>query len=207
MKLNDMNCSKRCVIDMSLNTEARQQLASKFLMVVTFLFFFLLPLTAWAEPVKVPNLVGKTQTEARLILKNLGLLYEFEEFKECAREKGTIFFQNPKSGTIVEPHFEVFMRTSALEFVQVPQVGNRSYSQYSELLGEIGIGSRVETSFTRLRGPCPLVRDTIETFVGTRPEPGELVCEDASVTIVVNRTEVGTGCHGKVQPGGGCICF
>ncbi|MDE9451508.1 PASTA domain-containing protein [Aliiroseovarius sp. Z3] len=174
-----------------------------------FVFLLMLcwnPTSSWAEQVTIPNVIGSTREQARLSLKNSGLLYEIEDFQGCPKQRGTVTFQNPEAGTVVDLPYEVFMRTNTLELLEVPQVGNRSHTQYASFLRDQGINSQVESQYIPIRGPCPLIRETVERFVGTRPEPGAFICQNESLTILVERREFGDACHGR-QTRNGCICF
>ncbi len=176
------------------------------LVLVVFLSILCAPASILAEQAIVPSVVGDTKSEARIKLKRAGLLYEFEDFRGCPRQQGIVTFQNPEKDKKVNLPFEVYMKTNSWELLDVPAIENRSHSQYANFLGEIGIKSRVETQYVPIRGPCPLVRETVETFIGTRPEPGGAICENETLVILVERREFGLACHGN-QTRNGCICF
>ncbi|QUV99154.1 PASTA domain-containing protein [Chloracidobacterium sp. MS 40/45] len=64
------------------------------------------------ERVAVPNVVGKTEPEAREILEKQGLRVVIIEVPDAPEPVGTVVRQNPKAGSVVRRPFPVKINVS-----------------------------------------------------------------------------------------------
>ncbi|MFQ3639022.1 MAG: PASTA domain-containing protein [Chloracidobacterium sp.] len=64
------------------------------------------------ERVAVPNVVGKTEREARELLEKSGLRVVVIEVPDAPEPIGTVTRQNPKAGSIVRKPFPVKINVS-----------------------------------------------------------------------------------------------
>ena len=98
--------------------------------------------------VEVPNLVGKTEDEARELLTSRGLGMSWQGDEVSDQPKGTISSQEIEAGTMVEMYSTInYKRSSGNPTVTIPSVIGRTQVEAQELLEESGFVVEVTQSY------------------------------------------------------------
>ncbi|HJC34210.1 MAG TPA: Stk1 family PASTA domain-containing Ser/Thr kinase [Candidatus Mediterraneibacter faecipullorum] len=136
-----------------------------------------------SEMVKVPDLRGKTEEEARAELKDtgLGLTVKNERQPSNKYDEGEIMSQDPEPGEEVEMHSTITVILSSGEeakTTEVPNVVGRSESEAEEMIQDANLVVRHESANS----------DDVESgyVISSDPEAGTEVEEGTEVTIVVS---------------------
>lgn len=138
-----------------------------------------------AEPtgVLVPDVQGRTRTQAELILKRLGLQMAVGGQRESEGPADTVLDQKPEPGTRVRPGATVTVTLSAPRpelgrLVQVPDVQGRPRAEAERILKAAGL-AMTEAD----RRPSPEPPDTV---LEQRPGPGTQVRRGTTVAVIVS---------------------
>jgi serine/threonine-protein kinase len=99
-----------------------------------------------AEPVKVPNVVGKNIDEARGVLQSAGLKVTTKDDTQATKDPGTVTGQNPKAGKQVKPGATVTLTVA--KAIEVPDVVDLPENQATKALRDAGFQVRVRDSPT-----------------------------------------------------------
>jgi len=97
------------------------------------------------EKVKVPNLVGKTKSEAQKELTKLGLKYNIETKSDSSKEEGVVLSQRPSTDTEVEKGATITIVVNKKEEEEpepsntIPENGVDTNTTTNETAGENGI--------------------------------------------------------------------
>lgn len=136
-----------------------------------------LVISSGPEAVPVPNLVGKTEAEARAILEGIKLtLGAVEEVNDTKAAKGRITESVPAAGDEVAPGTEVKVKVSSGK-VTVPDLVGKTQNEAFTLLTEAGLA------------PKSTYKQTADAAEGTVLEQdkkaGEVIDAGTSVSITV----------------------
>lgn len=129
--------------------------------------------------VTVPDITGKTESEAEKILaaENLGI--KFSEEKASNEEEGTIIEQSPKAGAKVSEHTTVtYVRSSGPEQLDFP-----------DLTGEYLADAKVtlqNEGFTTITIKQKHSEKSLGTVISTSPEEGTKTTTSSEVTLNVS---------------------
>ncbi|MCQ2507786.1 MAG: Stk1 family PASTA domain-containing Ser/Thr kinase [Dorea sp.] len=135
------------------------------------------------EQVKVPDLLGMTEEEAKEELNKLGLGYHVKAREESDRyKKGQIMDQSIEAGTKVDKNTKVDVVVStglADEEKKVPNVEGFKEDEAQKILQDAGFKVRAEFEYS----------DTVEEgkVIKTDPEAGEMLKKSATVTMIVSK--------------------
>ena len=133
--------------------------------------------------VKVPDLLGKTESEAKEELKKYNLGYQIIGRETSDKyDKGEILSQDPSSGTEVEKNQTIKIKISTgaePKEVSVPDVRGKAQANAQKILEDANLVVNTEFSFS----------DSVEngSVISTNPEAGTTVEEGSSVTMYVSK--------------------
>ncbi len=137
-----------------------------------------------SDQVKVPNVVGKTQDEAKEILNKAGLGYKIGKQEESTKyEKGYVMAQDPENGERVDKNTQITLDIStglAEEEVEVPNVVGQDEATAQKTLQDAGFVVESEAVYSS---------NTQGTVVSTDPEGGTKAAKGSTVTIQVSKGE------------------
>ena len=137
-----------------------------------------------SDQVKVPNVVGKTQDEAKKILNEAGLGYKIGKQEESTKyEKGYVMAQDPEDGEKVDKNTQITLDIStglAEEEVEVPNVVGQDEATAQKTLQDAGFVVESEAVYSS---------NTQGTVVSTDPEGGTKAAKGSTVTIQVSKGE------------------
>ena len=166
-------------------------LLSLFITAVTSLAVFFV-FVQGAEKVLVPNVVGKSLTDALLDMQVKELYPKIQlKYSENLGDKGLIIDQNPKAGSIVKAYRRVTLTVSrgmAIDYIE-DYVGKNA----DEVRNSLELLFSGEDSFVFLPPSVYIKSDTTPgTIIAQYPEPGTPLAEKIKLQFVVsmgNETE------------------
>ncbi|MBR2789541.1 MAG: PASTA domain-containing protein, partial [Eggerthellaceae bacterium] len=124
----------------------------------------------------VPNLVGKSQTEAARLIKSAGFTVGevTKEFSDTV-EAGRVISQDPAAGTELEPGSVVTMVVSkGKELVTVPVITGKTVTELQQILEEAGLVPKAgEASYDAIVEINKVIRQ--DPVPGTKVEKGSAV--------------------------------
>jgi serine/threonine-protein kinase len=132
------------------------------------------------EQVQVPDLVGKTQSEAQLLLDARGLRSRVTSVEDDSAEPGTVVGQNPPARELVAPETEVELQVSTGSGQElVPDVTGQSQQAAVSALQAAGF---------RIGGPTQQSSDSVPAgrVISTDPAGGTSAKRGSVVTVVVS---------------------
>lgn len=133
-----------------------------------------------ADTVEMPNLLGKTESEAKEILSELGLGIKYEgEEASNEYEAGQITYQSVAAGEKVEKHTTIkYKVSSGSEELTVPDVTNKSQTDAEAELKAMGLVTQiVKEKSTDVE---------IGNVISTDPEAGKAVKKGDTVVVTVS---------------------
>jgi serine/threonine-protein kinase len=131
-----------------------------------------------AQPVKVPDVVGKNIDEARGQLQSAGLKVNTKDDTQSTKDPGTVTGQDPKAGTKVKPGATVTLTVA--KAIEVPDVVDMPEDQATKALRDAGFQVRVRDSPTSNADEDGVVLDQA-------PAAGESRRRGSTVRIRVGR--------------------
>ena len=139
----------------------------------------------------MPNLVGKTKTDAEKALKDAGLKSEIEAVNS-EEPAGQVIAQEIEEGTVLDRMSTVkYMVSAGKVKVTIPdnkEFAGKTYNEVLKILQEISI------EFTIEKDPKGTDSTYAKGLVVRVKEAGESVAEDATITVVLsNGSGSGTG--------------
>ena len=137
-----------------------------------------------SDQVKVPDVVGKTQDEAKKILNKAGLGYKIGKQEESTKyEKGYVMAQHPGEGEKVDKNTRITLDIStglAKEEAAVPNVVGQDEATAQKTLQDAGFVVESEAVYST---------NTQGTVVATDPKAGTKAAKGSTVTIQVSKGE------------------
>ena len=131
--------------------------------------------------VKVPNIVGMTESDAEATAKAKGLGVKYLGEKSSDKAAGTVIEQTPASGTEVAEHTTItYYRSSGPQTVAVPSVTGMTLEEAQSALAAAGfanVTTSQEFSETVALG----------SVVSVTPAEGQQVTPASEITLVVSR--------------------
>lgn len=132
------------------------------------------------EQVQVPDVVGRTQAEAELLLADVGLRMRTVPVENEEAEPGTVVAQDPKAGTEVQKDSEVEVQVSKGPGEElVPDVTGQSQQAAIAELQAAGF---------RIGGPNQQASDSVPAgrVIATDPPAGTSLPKRSVVTVIVS---------------------
>jgi serine/threonine-protein kinase len=128
------------------------------------------------QPVAVPNLAGKTQSEATSTLTGLGFKVAVTSTFSDTVPKGVVIDNNPNSGTAPKGSTVTLNVSKGPEFVQMPNLRYDTTSDATNQLRDLGLVVQVKTEVHGGNGQLVLETD---------PKAGKKVRVGSTVTLLV----------------------
>ena len=133
------------------------------------------------DQVPVPNIVGKTEIEAKALLNELGLgMTKSGEAPSDEYAKGEIMAQSVESGTKVAKHtsIEYTLSTGASELT-VPNVVGQTQAEAENTLVDAGLRTEIERAFD----------DEVEAgkVISVAPEVGTTVSRGDTIKLIISK--------------------
>jgi len=144
--------------------------------------FFVIRAILIVPEVEVPNLVGKTEEEARKIAKEVGLLFSVKDRAYNSEyEEGIIYSQNEDEGQKVKKDFplEVLISKGAKE-VEVPNLAGKYSIEAATTLKDLDLKEGDITSEYNDKVPSGKV-------IRQSPEAGKMVSMNTEVNFVLSK--------------------
>lgn len=133
--------------------------------------------------IKVPELVGKTEGEAKQLLEDAGLECKVTARRESKKyAEGYVIEQNPDSGKRVKRGYEVEIVVStgkATDATAVPDVSGKDEEEAQKELEDAG--------FTNIRSEAVYSEEEQGTVIDTDPSAGTKVSKDTEITMHVSK--------------------
>lgn len=136
------------------------------------------------EQVKVPNVVGKTEEEAKKELNGMGLGYKVAERKESNKyEEGTVSEQKTEAGKKVDKNTTILVVVSSGlvgNKIQVPDVSGHSEDEAQSMLTQAGF-KKISSEFA--------YSDSVAEgdVIGTTPAAHAEATEDTQIVMKVSK--------------------
>ena len=136
-----------------------------------------------SEKISVPNVVGKTQSNAKSTLEGQNLKVNISESYNSSVAKGIVYSQSPSSGSSVEKGTTVTIIVSLGEkpasAITVPNVVGKTQSNASSTLTSAGLKVSTTESYS----------DAVASgnVISQSPSSGSSVAENSTVTITVSK--------------------
>lgn len=131
--------------------------------------------------VEVPNLVGKTEDEAKELLTGLGIGMTWTGDEVSEQPKGRISSQEIPAGTMVELYTTInYKRSSGNPTAAIPSVLGKTQSEAQALLEETGFAVQVTTSYDND------YNYEIGQVMAVSPEEGSETALGSTVTITIS---------------------
>lgn len=135
------------------------------------------------QPLKTPNVIGKTVTEAKALIGAEGLTAAVEEEFDEDTEAGEVMSQSPAAGVPVGRGETVTLTVSkGPELISIPATSGNKEADAKQTLEAAGFTVKIDTSVT---GP-----DSYGLVVTQSPEAGQKARRGALVTIWVGKKPV-----------------
>ncbi|MEG2668725.1 MAG: Stk1 family PASTA domain-containing Ser/Thr kinase [Lachnospiraceae bacterium] len=135
------------------------------------------------DQVKVPELVGKTEEEAKALLKKASLGYKVAARQESKKyDVGIIAEQKTKAGTKVKKNTQIQVVVSSKlvgKEITVPDVSGQQEADAQKILNDAGFTSTSEFVYSDEYGQGQVV--------GTTPAAGSKAAKDAKITMTVSK--------------------
>ena len=128
--------------------------------------------------VELPELRGKTESEAQQVLIELGLIGSLQDVETTQANPGTVLEQNPLPGLVDQGSTVTIKVAQAPTTVEVPNVVGRTQAQAMSALNDVGLKSSVEEENS-------LTVDSGEV-ISQNPSGGIKVAIGTTVTITVS---------------------
>ena len=133
--------------------------------------------------IKVPNLVGKTEGEAKQILEESGLKCKVTARRESKKyDEGYVIEQNPEEGKRVKKGYDVEIVVSSgkkSEEGTIPDVSGQDEASAQKALENAG--------FTNIKSEAVYSEEEQGTVIGTNPTAGTKVSKDTEITMQVSK--------------------
>lgn len=132
------------------------------------------------EAVTVPNVAGKSQSDASSILTNAGLKVSVNESYSSTVAAGKVISQSPASGNSVDKNSTVTITVSkGVQKVTVPNVAGKSQSIAESTLKNTGLKVSVNESYSNTVAAGNVISQS--------PSSGSSVNKNSTVTITVSK--------------------
>ncbi|WP_010292816.1 Stk1 family PASTA domain-containing Ser/Thr kinase [Clostridium senegalense] len=133
------------------------------------------------KEVKIPQIVGKSEENAKTIIEELGLVFKVDGEEKSDKPKGEVLKCIPNEGTTVKKKSEVkVIVSSGPEEVTVPDLGNLSLQEAQNQITNMGfkVGKVTEeNNETYSEG----------TVIRQNPQPGTTAKKGESIDVVVSK--------------------
>ncbi|MGI6069903.1 MAG: Stk1 family PASTA domain-containing Ser/Thr kinase [Blautia sp.] len=131
--------------------------------------------------VEVPNLVGRTEQEAKEMLTDLGIGMTWTGDEVSDQPKGTISSQEIEPGTMVELYTTInYKRSSGNPTLTIPEVLGRTQADAQQMLEDMGFAVEVTKSYDND------YNYEIGQVMAVSPEEGSEASAGSTVTITVS---------------------
>lgn len=139
------------------------------------------------ELVEVPDLVGKTEKEARELTTAVHLGTQMDGEQASNQEKGRIAAQDIPAGTMVEPYTTLkYYISKGTQEVTIPDTDGRTGIDAQQMLEDMGLVVDVQRQYSDLdEDGYPLVNPGYVYY--TTPEAGATAKSGDTVTLVISR--------------------
>jgi beta-lactam-binding protein with PASTA domain/predicted Ser/Thr protein kinase len=135
-----------------------------------------------ADKVDVPNVISKTQADAEAELRAAGFEPQVQEVDNENFAAGTVFNQDPRGGTRVDPGSTVRIEVSrGNATTKVPGVIGSQVQEAEQQLRAAGFEVKLEAD--------PLSAEPAGQVTRQNPEPGTLLAAGETVTLTVSAPE------------------
>nr|WP_307726061.1 Stk1 family PASTA domain-containing Ser/Thr kinase [Actinotalea fermentans] len=133
------------------------------------------------EQVEVPDVVGRTEAEARDLLTEAG--FEVKPVREPnAAEEGTVVSTDPEGGEMADPGTEVeVVISSGPDAVQIPVMTNFTREQAQQAL--LDLGFKAENISWPTKNSADVLKDQV---VETDPPAGQFVDPTGPITVYLS---------------------
>jgi beta-lactam-binding protein with PASTA domain/tRNA A-37 threonylcarbamoyl transferase component Bud32 len=128
------------------------------------------------QPVAVPDLHGKSQTEAMSTLTGLGFKFVVTSSFSDTDPKGTVISNQPNSGTAAKGSTVTLNVSKGPEFVQMPDLRYDTTADATNRLQQLGLVVQVQTQVQGGNG---------QLVLDTNPKSGKKVRVGSTVTLFV----------------------
>ncbi|MDD7220287.1 MAG: Stk1 family PASTA domain-containing Ser/Thr kinase [Clostridia bacterium] len=137
--------------------------------------------------VEVPDLVGKTENEARELTNELHLGLQMMGEENSNQEKGKISSQDIPKGTKVQAYSTIkYYISKGAQQVSVPDVDGRTGIDAQQMMEDMGLNVIIQKEYSELDdNGYPIVNPGYAYY--TNPEAGTTVNSGDSVTLVISR--------------------
>lgn len=137
--------------------------------------------------VEIPNLLGKTEDEAKEIASSLHIGIQRKGEQASDQEQGLICNQEIPAGTMVEPYTTLQYYTSkGVQEVTVPDTDGRTGIDAQQILEDAGFTVNVQKEYSELDENGYCLVDPGYTYY-TTPEAGTSAKSGDTITLVVSR--------------------
>ncbi len=139
------------------------------------------------ELVEVPDLVGRTEEEARELATAVHLGTQMDGEKASNQEKGRVASQDIPAGTMVEPYTTLkYYISKGAQQVTIPETDGRTGIEAQQMLEDMGLTVDVQRQYSDLDdNGYPLVDPGYVYY--TTPEAGTSAKSGDTVTLVISR--------------------
>lgn len=137
--------------------------------------------------VEVPDLVGKTENEARELTNELHLGLQMMGEENSNQEKGKISSQDIPKGTKVQAYSTIkYYISKGAQQVTIPDVDGRTGIDAQQMMEDMGLNVIIQKEYSELDdNGYPIVDPGYAYY--TNPEAGATVNSGDSVTLVISR--------------------
>ncbi|MBI5231656.1 MAG: Stk1 family PASTA domain-containing Ser/Thr kinase [Coriobacteriales bacterium] len=132
------------------------------------------------EKVEVPDVVGKTDSEAAQILQDAGFALTLPKREFSGKPEGTVLSQDPEGGSSQPKGSSITLTVSkGQQLIEVPNVEGKGQSNATAILEDAGFSVDISTEFS----------DTVSkgVVISQNPPAGVLIVKGKTVTIVVSK--------------------
>ena len=137
--------------------------------------------------VTVPNLVGKTEDEAKNITKDMKLGIQPMGEEASTQAKGTISSQDIPKGSKVEQYTTIkYYISKGAQQITVPDVDGQTGVDAQQTLEDMGLNVTVQKEYSELNDDGTPIVDPGYAY-STSPEAGATVSAGDTVTLVISR--------------------
>ena len=137
--------------------------------------------------ITVPNLVGKTEDEAKNITKDMKLGIQPMGEEASNQAKGTISSQDIPKGSKVEQYTTIkYYISKGAQKITIPDVDGQTGVDAQQTLEDMGLTVEIQKEYSELNDDGTPVTDP-GYAVSTTPEAGNSVSAGDSVTLIVSR--------------------
>ena len=137
--------------------------------------------------VTVPNLIGKTEDEAKDMTKDMKLGIQPMGEEASTQAKGTISSQDIPKGSKVEQYTTIkYYISKGTQQITIPDVDGQTGVDAQQTLEDMGLTVNVQKEYSELNDDGTPVTDP-GYAVSTTPSAGENVSSGDTVTLIVSR--------------------